>query len=590
MLIELTVRNYGIIEAVGWSPAAGLNVITGETGAGKSLVVDAVEALFSGQVNEADIRHGEDTARIEGIFNLPADRASEPLVKLLAERGLESEDGTLLLNCDFRRRGRAVPRINRQAVSRSILRSVAAALLDIHGQSQHLSLLNRESHLDYLDAYAHTRELRDDFSNKAVTLNEIEREIQKLSGRERDMARQQELLNFQIEEIKQAELRADEEDELRREQNLLASAEKLKAAAYEVYRTIYGEDSAMSSYSAIDQLNDTLPPLRQLAESDPAVKPQLDYLEEIIHGLEEMAREIHSYGDNLSYDPRRLEEVQARLELIRSLQRKYGDSIREVLDYLEKAESELEGLSSSGERQRQLEEQREQLRAEMGAVAFGLSNKRTAAAERLAGVVQQECREMSMPEVAFEISITRGIAPEGIPFPDGELYQFHSRGVDRVEFIVSTNPGEPLQPLDKIASTGEISRFMLALKSALAEADMIPVLIFDEIDIGVGGRSGEVIGQKLWNLSRNHQVICVTHLPQIAAYADAHFNVSKQASGDRTVSAVKALDGESRLQELAVMIGGPQYSPNALRAARELIEKAENWKIGLSPSDNATIA
>ena len=229
MLVELTVKDYGIIEEVGWCPAAGLNVITGETGAGKSLVVDAVEALTSGQVDETDIRHGSETARIEGIFSLPSDNIAEPLVKLLAENGLENEDGTLFLCCDFRRRGRAVPRINRQAVSRALLRDITASLLDIHGQSQHLSLLNRDSHLDYLDAYARNNALRDDFSGKVLALNEMEREIQKLSGQEQDMARQQELLNFQIEEIKRAELRADEEDELKREQAVLASAEKLKS-------------------------------------------------------------------------------------------------------------------------------------------------------------------------------------------------------------------------------------------------------------------------------------------------------------------------------------------------------------------------
>ena len=587
MLVELTVRNYGIIEEVGWSPAAGFNVITGETGAGKSLVVDAVEALLTGQVSETDIRHGSDTARIEGIFQIPDNQTSVMPGKLLSEKGLESDDDTLIITCDFRRQGRTAPRVNRQTVSKALLRDITASLLDIHGQSQHLSLLNKDRHLDYLDAYAHTRELREDFSVKVHELNDREREIQRLSTDERDMTRQKELLNFQIDEIKRAELQTGEEESLEREQALLISAEKLKAAAYEVYRAIYGDENALASSSAVDKLNDALPVMRQIAETDATMKSRLDYLEEMVHGLEEMAREVHSYGEKLDYNPERLEELQNRLELIRGFRRKYGDTIDEMLDYLKKAETELAGLSYSDARRRELEEKRVQLLADMGKVAGNLSEKRVRAAEELAGAVKRECRELNMAQVDFQVSVRREVAPEGIPLPDGEFYKYNGNGVDVVEFLASTNPGEPLKSLDTIASTGEISRFMLAMKSALAEADNIPVLIFDEIDIGVGGRSGEIIGMKLWNLSRNHQVICVTHLPQIAAFADVQFNVSKETSGERTVSTIKALDGESRLTELALMIGGPRYTSSALDAARELMEKAGIWK--RNPSHVGTI-
>jgi DNA repair protein RecN (Recombination protein N) len=578
MLVELTVKNYGIIEEVDWSPAAGFNVITGETGAGKSLVVDAVEALLTGQVSETDIRHGADNARIEGVFRIADNESSVMLGKLLSDKGLESDDDALIVSCDFRRQGRAAPRVNRQAVSKVLLRDITASLLDIHGQSQHLSLLNKDRHLDYLDAYAHTRELREAFGAKVRELNDIEREIQKLAIDEREMTRHKDLLSFQIDEIRRAELQSDEEEELTREQALLAAAEKLKAAAYEVYRTIYGEENAMSSSSAVDRLNDALPVMRQIAVTDAAMKSRLDYLEETVHGLAETARELRSYGENLDFDPGRLEEVQNRLELIKGFKRKYGNTIGEMLEYLKKAESELEGLSYSDERRRELEEKKVQLQTEMGEMAGKLSEKRVQAAGELADAVRKECRELSMAQVDFQVAVRREVAPEGLPLPDGELYKYDGKGVDVVEFQASTNPGEPLKSLDRIASTGEISRFMLAMKSALAEADHIPVLIFDEIDIGVGGRSGEVIGMKLWNLSRKHQVICVTHLPQIAAFADSQFNVSKVSSGQRTVSTIKELEGELRLTELAVMIGGPQYTSSALNAARELMEKASKWK------------
>lgn len=577
MLEELSVKNYGIIEEINWSPAAGLNIISGETGAGKSLVVDAVEALLSGHIDETDIRHGADAARIEGVFRVSQDRPVGDIQQILAEKGLEPGDDSLLVSCDFRRQGRATPRVNRQAVSRAILKDITVNLLDIHGQSQHLSLLNREKHLDYLDAYAHTRRLRDDFAGKAATLYEMEREIQKLSVAEKDMARRVELLNFQIEEIKRAELTIGEDEELEREQSLLASAEKLKAAAYDIYRTIYGDDLPTSE-AVIDRLNTALPSLKSIVEADPAMRPRLEYYEELVHGLEETARDILNYGDSLNYDPQRLEEVQVRLELIRTLKRKYGGSVEAVLTYLENAAEELEGLEFSGDRLSRLEAEKERLKAEMGEIAVELSEKRRIAAESLAGAVKRECTDLNMSQVEFQVSLTRDIYPDGIPLPDGETCRFSSTGIDIVEFQASTNPGEPVKSLDKIASTGEVSRFMLALKSAMAGADMVPVLIFDEIDIGVGGRSGEVIGRKLWRLARNHQVICVTHLPQIAAFADAHFSVSKQTSGERTTSSIECLDEESRLRELAEMIGGTRYTASALDAARELLDKARSWK------------
>jgi len=579
VLDELTVRGFGIIEAINWKPVQGLNVITGETGAGKSLVVDAVEALLSGQVQEEDIRHGSDEARVEGIFRIAPNDREKALRELLAEKGLE-EDDTLLLTCDFRRQGRTTPRVNRQAVSRSLLRDIGAALVDIHGQSEHLSLLNKDRHLDFLDACAHTLGLRHDFGAMTAELRQIERDIKALSRDEQELARQKELLAFQIDEIEKAEMREGEDEELEKELAILTSAEKLKAASYEIYRIIYGDDSVSASSSAVDKVNEALPVLKNAVEADPSLQTKLGYLEEMVHGLEELAREVRSYGDNLAYDPSRLEEVQDRLELLRSLKRKYGGSIRAVLDYLAQAGAELEGMTSSGERREQLEIKSEQLKKEMGELASRLSGQRMKAAQKLAAAVIKELADLSMEQVEFDISVTQEPSLQGIPFPDGGCYRFDSSGVDDVVFIASTNPGEPMKPLDRIASTGEVSRFMLALKSALAEADTIPVLIFDEIDIGVGGRSGEVIGRKLWNLSRSHQVICVTHLPQIAAFADAHFSVSKKSAGERTVSTLEALQGDSHLNELAVMISGPGYTATSLKAAAELMVKAEAWKKG----------
>jgi DNA repair protein RecN (Recombination protein N) len=580
MLTELTVKGFGIIEAITWEPAARLNVITGETGAGKSLVVDAVEALLSGQVQEEDIRYGAEAAQIEGIFQIPHYQAMAPLRGLLAEKGLEAEENTILVSGDFRRQGRATPRINRQAVARSLLRDIGAYLVDIHGQSAHLSILNPGQHLDFLDAYAHTGELRHNFGELAAALYQAERELQMLQRSERELSKQAELLNFQIDEIKRAGLKVGEEETLARELARLGAAEKLKAAAYAIYGIIYGDEGTSAPPAALDRLNEVLPLLKQAIATDPFLQPQLEYLEGAASGLAEMARDIRAYGDKLDYDPRHLEEVQNRLELIRDLKRKYGGSIGEVLAYLNKAEGELKGLTHAGERCAQLEADIGQMKKEMGKLAAKLSAKRSQAAQKLTRAVKKELAELNMARVDFSVSLTREASPEGIPFPDGERCKFSSSGADSAEFMTSTNPGEPLKPLAKIASAGEISRFMLALKVALAEADTIPVLIFDEIDIGIGGRSGEVIGRKLWKLSRQHQVICVTHLPQIAAFADAHYRVSKQSAGNRTTSTITALQGEARLKELAVMLAGARYTETALTAARELLQKAEAWKEG----------
>jgi DNA repair protein RecN (Recombination protein N) len=578
MLDELSVKDFGIIEEINWKPSTGLNVITGETGAGKSLVVDAVEALLSGQAKEEDVRHGASEARVEGVFHQDNGEQTKTLQTLLAEKGLDAGDGTILLACEIRRQGRTTPRVNRQAVSKALLKDIGAAMVDIHGQSEHLSLLNKAHHLDYLDAYAHTLEKRRMFGDKASALHQTEREIQSLSRDEQELARHIELLNFQIDEIKKADLQENEEEALQKELTILTSAEKLKATSFEIYRILYGEDNAMTATSALDKVNETLPLMKQLADTDTSLQPKMVNLEGIINSLEELAREIHVYGENLNFDPQRLEEVQNRLELIKTLKRKYGSSISEVLVYLAKAEKELAGLNSSTERREELEKQSEQLKVEMGVLAAKLSQDRQKAGQKIASAVKKELAELSMGRVEFFVSITQEPSPEGIPLPDGKTYKFSNNGVDDVAFLASTNPGEPAKALDKIASTGEISRFMLALKSALAEADTIPVLIFDEIDIGIGGRSGEVIGRKLWKLAQHHQVICVTHLPQIAAFADAQYRVSKKTARDRTVSTIESLQGEAREKELAMMIGGQQFTESALKAARELIDKAEAWK------------
>jgi DNA repair protein RecN (Recombination protein N) len=578
LLLEIRVRNLGIIESIDWNLSRGLNVITGETGAGKSLVIDAVETLLEGKVADEVIRHGSDKASVEGVFALPDNESLKQLKQLLAEKGLKSDDDNLVISCEFRKQGRSVVRVNGHAVTRGVLREIGPRLIDIHGQSEHLSLLDRKYHQDFLDAYGHTMELRHSFTARVLELNKLEQELKALIEAEKDAARRQEFLRFQLDEIRRAKLRVGEEAELEKEQTVLASAEKLKAMSYEAYQAICKEDASRGSAPALDRLNEAVEIMKKLVELDPTLSQQLNYLGEAVYGLEDVARDIRAYGEKLEDNPERLEEVVSRLELIKNLKRKYGQTIADILSYLEKTEKELEAISLSSERQAELEKMRAQLKAEMGQLASELSAAHLTAAEKLVAEVKKELKDLNMAQVEFDVSLTREEAEEGIPLPDGKTYAFSNEGVDVVEFIASTNPGEPLKPITKIASTGEISRFMLALKGALSEVDNTPVLIFDEIDIGVGGRSGEIIGKKLWALARNRQVICVTHLPQIAAFADAHYNVHKHEAGARTVSMLKTLEGESRTKEIAVMLAGPQYTEISLSDARAVMQKAETWK------------
>jgi len=578
LLVELSVKNLGIIEDMDWRLGNGLNIITGETGAGKSLVIDAVELLLAGRADQEVIRHGADEAQIEGVFTLPQNNNPSSLRELLAQKDLASDKDTLIIEYTLRRKGSSVIRVNSHAVPKTLLRQIGRLLIDIHGQSEYLSLLDTKSHLDFLDSYAHTWDIRRSFGIKAAELYKIEQDLETLEKDERERARREEFLRFQIEEIDRAQLREGEEDRLETERNILASAEKLKAISYDVYRALSEEDSSRHSASALDRLNEAAQAMKKLVELDPAQNQRLELLDGTIYSLTEVARDIRAYGDSLEYDPSRLEEIESRLELIRNLKRKYGQTIAGVIDYLKKAQQELHEVSNSAERRARLAEEDAALRQEMGQIAYRLSKQRSKAAKQMASEVKKELRDLNMSQVEFEVSVSQQQAEEGIPFPDGGSYAFSSEGVDTVEFMASTNPGEPFKPLARIASTGEISRFTLALKGALCQTDSIPVLIFDEIDIGVGGRSGEIIGKKLSALARNHQVVCVTHLPQIAAFADTHFSVHKEVSGTRTLSKLEHLDGEACITELAIMLAGAQYTETSLNSARELRRKAEIWK------------
>ncbi|MDY6912254.1 MAG: DNA repair protein RecN [Chloroflexota bacterium] len=588
MLLELRVKDLGIIDETRWNLSDGLNVITGETGAGKSLVIDAVEALLGGRTDEGIIRHGSDEAQIEGVFDLPRGDGKSRIETLLQDKGIMEDDETMVINCAIRRQGRSIFRINGHAVPKGLLHQIGRLLIDIHGQSEHMALLERKYHLDFLDAFGGILNQRQNFGARAADLHRLEAELESLIRESKDSASRQDFLSFQIAEIEQARLREGEEEELDQERQILSSVEKIKALSYGACRALCGDDISHFSASVIDGLSEAVRMMKELVEIDPALRQQTDFLEQASYGLEEAARDISSYSEALEFDPQRLAEIESRLEFISGLKRKYGGTIPEMLSFLQKAQAEMEGISCSSQRQNELEQECVSLRAEMGQIAVELSRARSEAAKRLAAGVRKELHDLNMAQVEFEVSITPVQGSEVVPLPGGELQPFSNEGIDTVEFMAATNPGEPLKPLAKIASTGETSRFMLALKGVLSQSDDIPVVVFDEIDIGVGGRSGEILGKKLWMLARDRQVICITHLPQIASFADAHYSVYKEIVDDRTTSLLQTLRGESRIEEIAAMLAGPQFTQSSRDSASELMLNAERLKRDSDNPDGVT--
>jgi DNA repair protein RecN (Recombination protein N) len=385
----------------------------------------------------------------------------------------------------------------------------------------------------------------------------------------------QEILQYQVEEIRWAKLKDGEEEALEQKRRVMASCEKIKALAYEVHQALNGDEGTAST--AFSLLNRAVRSMEELVSLDSSLRSHLESMEGSLAGLEETARDIRSYEEGLEYDPRELEEIESRLELIHTLKKKYGSTLASIIEYQGKIESELASLESSAADETRIAGNILELKNAMGKQAAELSASRRRAASRFERDVERELSELNMSQVKFEVGIKQIDDPSGIPFGAGRNVSFSKDGADDVEFMVSTNPGEPIKPLASIASTGEVSRFTLALKVALAEADSTPVLIFDEIDIGIGGRSGDVIGKKLWSLARHHQVICVTHLPQIAVFADAHFTVRKETSKERTTSFISLLEGAERIHELAAMMGGTQ-SETTLKNASEMTQASQCWK------------
>jgi len=567
VLLELTIRNLAIIAEVRLQAGPGLTVLTGETGAGKSIIIDALALVLGGRASPEMIRSGCDEASVEVILSL--EDAPPALTAILEQNGIQAE-GELILRREISRNRRGVSRINGQAVPVSLLADVGRQLVDIHAQGEHLSLLRVRRHLELVDRFGGLQVAQAAVAAQVSALHALERELDELQRDARSLAQRQDLLSYQINEIESARLSPSEEGDLRQERTLLESAVKRQEAAASAYALLAGSERRAG---IADQLAQLTAQLANLAKLDPTLAADAQAAESAGYQLDDLAHTLREYRDQVEQDPQRLGRVEERLELIRALKRKYGDTLAEVLAYSNKAAVELESLNCSDERQAELVAQREVLSGELAASAKALSAARREAAARLTALVERELGELAMSKARFSVVQDWTADPEGLAV-DGGHYRITSTGLDELEFYIAPNPGEAPLPLIKSASGGETSRLMLALKGALGAVDPLPTYVFDEVEAGIGGRTAAAVGQKLRRLGETHQVFCVTHLPQIAACAHQHLRAAKREAGARTISVLETLEGAERIDEIAVMLSG-STSEAARRSAQELLETSQ---------------
>jgi DNA repair protein RecN (Recombination protein N) len=546
---------------------------TGETGAGKSIILDALEAVLGGRAETAAIRTGAARAQIEASFRL--EQGGKSAVNDLLEReALLDDPDYVTLSREIQHEGRNSARINGRIVTAALQREVGAYLVDIHGQSEHLSLLQVRNHLELLDSFANNQDLLLDYRASYEKLRHVRKELTKLRQSEQDAARHVDMLTFQIQEIDAAKLKPGDEEELRLERTRLANAESLAQHSQNALMMI--EEGTPEVPGISELLGEVVEALRSLAKIDSSAEGYYERSENSLAGLQELALDLQNYGENIEFNPRLLNRVEERIDLLNSLKRKYGNSIEEILAFGQHAREELDSITHAEERIERLAQEETELLKTLAGKAIVLSEKRQEASKALSQLVESELEDLRMANARFEVSMETRPDETGLPLLDGQRVAFDASGFDRVAFLVETNPGEGLKSLVKVASGGETSRLMLALKNVLAKADKVPTLIFDEIDQGIGGRVGMVVGEKLWNLSRQHQVMCITHLPQLAAFGDQHYKITKELVDGRTLTRALQLEGVERQNELAQMLG--PVSEGTLQSANEILAMVENQK------------
>jgi DNA repair protein RecN (Recombination protein N) len=551
MLTELSIRNVAIIDQLQLSFKAGLNILSGETGAGKSIIIDALTLVCGGRAATDLIRSGEDEATVEALFDL----GGLPLLQAqLQESGIEVADELLVKRC-LSRNGKNRVYINGSLATLAQLTGLGRQLVTIHGQHESQGLLRPEYHLVLLDAFAGTTELRQRVAVAFEQWKQITERLAHFDEQERDTARRIDLLAYQVEEISAAELKAGEEEELEEQQRLLANAERLACTTGSAYEALYGGDQAL-----LGELKRVTAAMAEAARIDTALAPLHSMLDEGYLQLEDAALQLRDYAARIEADPEQLKQVDDRLDLLTRLKRKYAPTVEEVITLGSTLAAELEELQGRSRSRDELQQELADQRTTLEKLGAELSKKRRAAAVELEQQLAAETRQLAMPHAVVQVAFEPFAEPRG-------------SGFEKVEFLFSPNPGEPPRPLGKVASGGELSRLMLAFKQVLPEGEA-PTMVFDEVDTGVGGAVAGVVGRKLRNLATGQQVFCVTHLPQVAAWATQHIRVEKLVENGRTTTTVHELDQDGQIQEIARMLAGEQITEAARDHARELIAQA----------------
>ena len=556
MLQLLHIENIAIIESADISFEPGFNVLTGETGAGKSIVIDAMSAVLGQRASRELIRTGASKAFVSACF-------TDIAPSLMEEFGIEPDE-ELLLQREIHADGKNVCRVNGRPFTVTQLRTLGNRLLNIHGQHDGQQLLDEEQHLVYLDAFGRVQPLLDTYAESYAALQTIARQIRSLQMDEAEKARRMDTLRYQIEELERAQLKAGEEDELMSRRNFLRNAEKFISAVEGAHFSMNGDDGSYGALTLLRQAQDFIGSIRMLDDDYAELYTRFD---EAYSELYDLAETISDRRDSFDFSPNELDEVESRLDRLYRLKKKYGPTVEDMIDYLERCRSELEQIEYAGDTLLQLEKQQAKALKAAKNAALALSDARKAAAVELEQQILTELQQLDMGKIRFSVA-----------FEEQELAE---NGMDSVRFLMSANLGEELRPIHKIASGGELARIMLAMKNVLSEQDQVGTMVFDEVDTGVSGRAAQKVAEKMARISRKKQVLCVTHLPQLAAMADTHFSVEKGESGGRTFTKVQELDRQHRREELARLTGGAIVSEVMLSGAEELLLGAEKFKEGL---------
>ena len=558
MLEEISIRNYALIEELTAEFHSGLNVLSGETGAGKSIIVGALGLLLGEKGDSSAIRTGTDEAEVSGVLRV---EGNEEVSAWLREREIRPEDGTILLRRTIKAGGRGSSFIQSHKATRHDLQELTAFLVDMHGQHEHQSLLSIDNHRKLLDRYAGNEESAAKLYEEFYRLSGLRKELEELNASERELLREKELLEHAIREIEAAQLKVGEEEELEQERRLLNQHERL----FELFSTVHGS-LAEARGGAVARIREAVDALRSMSEILPEISSELSRLESAFYEVEDIEAVVRERREDLHFSPERLDECQERIQLIHRLEKKYGDTIEDVVQYARKAAEKVEGMEHREERKAELEGRIETLQAQVLALARDLSSKRKQAAKKLEEKLQTALRALGMPKAKFHIQSAYREGKEG-------RHSCGPYGFDRIEFLISPNEGEPLKPLREIASGGEISRIMLALKSVFSLSDRVGCLIFDEIDAGIGGEVAVAVGEHLAGLGADKQVLCITHLASIAVRADNHIRVEKKEREGRTYTDIRRIEAEERIAEIARMLSGDSESSSSTTHARELLRR-----------------